>query len=130
MWARGPRERERVFVFLRLVFFVFLSEKSMPTLDQLLPLLQAEPEDAFIRYAVAMEYAKQGRHDEALGEFNELIRRNGDYVPAFFMAGRTCEQKGDVEEAKRFYRTGIEVAKRTGDQHAAGEIGNALMMLE
>ena len=102
----------------------------MPTLEQLLPLLAAEPDDAFVRYAVAMEYAKQMRQDEALAEFNEIIRRTPDYVPAYFMAGRACEQKGDVEEAKRFYKTGIDVAKRTGDQHAAGEMSSALMMLE
>jgi len=102
----------------------------MPTLEQLLPLLAAEPDDAFVRYAVAMEYAKQMRQEEALGEFNEIIRRTPDYVPAYFMAGRSCEQKGDVEGAKGFYKAGIEAARRTGDQHAAGEISTALMMLE
>jgi len=102
----------------------------MPTLEQLLPLLTAEPDDAFIRYAVAMEYAKQSRFDEALAEFAELTRRNADYVPAYFMAGRTAEQKGDIEAAKAHYHTGIAAAKRTGDTHAASEIASALDMIE
>src|SRR3982750_4749524 len=102
----------------------------MPTLDQLLPLLAAEPGDAFLRYAVAMEYAKQGRHDESLTEFAELRRLSPDYVAGYFMAGRTAEQKGDLELAKTLYREGIVVAKRVGDHHAAGEISGALMAIE
>ena len=102
----------------------------MPTLDQLLPLLAAEPNDAFLRYAVAMEYSKQGRFDESLKEFAELRQRSPDYVAGYFMAGRTAEQKGDLELARTLYREGITVAKRVGDSHAASEIASALMMIE
>jgi tetratricopeptide (TPR) repeat protein len=102
----------------------------MPTLDQLLPMLNADPNDAFLRYAVAMEYAKQSRHDESLAEFAELARRHPDYVAGYFMAGRTAEQKGDIDLAKSLYKSGIATAQRVGDQHAAGEISSALMMLE
>jgi predicted Zn-dependent protease len=102
----------------------------MPTLDQLLPLLAADPKDPFLRYAVAMEYAKQQRHDDALREFAELLRQAPEYVAGYFMAGRTCEQKGDPNEAKRFYKEGIAVAQRIGDHHSAGEISAALMSLE
>jgi len=102
----------------------------MPRLEQLLELLNADPDDSFLRYGVAMEYAKQGEHDKALAEFNELIRRNPDYVAAYFMAGRTCEQKGVPEDAKKFYERGIATAQKVGDHHAAGEMSSALMMLE
>lgn len=102
----------------------------MARLDQLLELLHADPNDSFLRYGVAMEYAKQGEHDKALSTFNELIEQNADYVAAYFMAGRTCEQKDDAEQAKQFYRRGIATAKRVGDDHAAGEMSSALMMLE
>jgi len=102
----------------------------MPSLDQLLPLLAAEPTDPFLRYAVAMEYAKLNRHDDALNEFNQLLQHAPDYVPGYFMAGRTCEQKGDLEAARTFYKNGIAAANRTGDSHAAGEISSALMAIE
>ena len=102
----------------------------LPKLEQLLPLLAAEPDDAFLRYAVAMEYAKQSRFKEALAEFAELQRRSPDYVPGYFMGGRTAEQNGDLELAKTLYRQGIEVANKVGDTHAAGEISSALMAIE
>ena len=98
----------------------------MPRLDQLLELLRQDPADSFARYAVAMEYAKLARPDDALAEFRELLRRNPDYVAAYFMAGRTCEQKSDLDSAKDFYRHGIATAQKIGDTHAAGEIADAL----
>jgi tetratricopeptide (TPR) repeat protein len=102
----------------------------MPRLDQLLELLQADPTDTFLQYAVAMEHAKQGDHEQALAAFNDLLARDPKYVAAYFMAGRTCEQKEDPEAAKAFYRRGIDTANSIGDSHAAGEMSSALMMLE
>jgi predicted Zn-dependent protease len=102
----------------------------MPTLDQLLPLLEADPKDSFLRYGVAMEYAKLGRPEEALREFRLLLQNEPEYVAGYFMAGRTCEQNGDVDGAKQYYRDGIAVARRIGDHHTAGEISAALMMIE
>jgi tetratricopeptide (TPR) repeat protein len=102
----------------------------MPKIEQLLPMLAAEPNDPFLRYAVAMEYAKLSRFEESLAEFAELQRRSPDYVPGYFMGGRTAEQNGDLELAKSLYRQGIEVAKKVGDTHAAGEIASALFAIE
>lgn len=102
----------------------------MPSLEQLLPLLEADPADAFTRYAVAMEYSKQQKYDDALAQFAELARRHPDYVPGYFMSGRAAEGKGDIELAKSLYKQGIAAAQRTGDTHAAGEISSALMMIE
>ncbi len=102
----------------------------MPRLDQLLELLKADAADPFLRYAIAMEYAKGGEHEKALVAFNELIAQNADYVAAYFMAGRSCEQKDDPAEARNYYQRGIIAARRVGDEHAAGEMSSALMMLE
>ena len=102
----------------------------MPTLEQLLPLLEADPGDAFARYAVAMEYARQARYAEALAQFAELVRRHPDYVPGYFMAGRTAKQNGAAAEAKRWYTEGVAAARRKGDRHAEDEISEALLMLE
>jgi Tfp pilus assembly protein PilF len=102
----------------------------MPSLDQLLTLLQADPTDTFLQYAVAMEHAKQGHHAEALQAFNALLAQDPNYVAAYFMAGRTCEQNADNEAAKSFYRQGIATAQKIGDTHAASEMSSALLMLE
>lgn len=102
----------------------------MSRLDQLLAFLKDEPNDSFLRYGLAMEYAKLEKFDDALREFNTLLAANPDYVAAYFMAGRTCEQNADPTQAKSYYKKGIEVATRTGDSHAASEISAALFALE
>lgn len=98
----------------------------MGRLESLLELLKAEPGDSFLRYGVAMEYAKAARFDEAMTEFEELLKRDANYVAAYFMAGRTQEQAGEPENAKSWYTRGIDVARRVGDGHAAGEMMAAL----
>lgn len=102
----------------------------MSRLNQLLDMLKDEPNDTFLRYALAMEYAKLDQPEEALTHFNQIIHQNPDYVAAYFMAGRSAEQKSDIDLAKAYYRRGIDTAQRIGDSHAAGEISAALMMLE
>jgi len=102
----------------------------MPSLEHLRALLTADPNDSFVRYGVAMEHAKLGQNAQALAEFTELLRRDPKYVPAYFMGGRTCAQSGDVPAAKELYRRGIAMANQVGDTHAAGEISEALEMLE
>jgi Tfp pilus assembly protein PilF len=92
--------------------------------------LKADPADSFVRYGVAMEYAKAGRLNESLNEFRELLKRDPDYVAGYFMAGRTCEQNADNEGAKKYYRDGIATANRVGDTHAASEISAALFAIE
>ena len=104
---------------------------SAADLTRLLATLQAAKDhQTFHKLAMFRPYAKQQRFAEALGEFAELARRHPDYVPGYFMAGRTAEQDGNVAEAKRLYGEGIAAARRTGDRHAEGEISQALGALE
>jgi predicted Zn-dependent protease len=102
----------------------------MPSVEQIKGMLALEPGDAFLRYALAMELAKRGEHEGAMVEFRTLVGQSPDYVAGYFMGGRTCEQMGEVEEAKKWYRDGIAAANRVGDAHAAGEIAGALMAIE
>lgn len=101
----------------------------MPSIEQLQKMLKSEPHDAFLRYALAMEYAKHNQLAEALTEFRTLLAAHPDYVAAYFMMGRAQAQSGDVPGACETYRKGIDVAKQKGDLHAAGEISDALEQL-
>jgi predicted Zn-dependent protease len=101
----------------------------MSRLDQLRQLLEKDPNDPFLRYGIAMEHMKAQRRAEALAEFSTLLREHPDYVAGYFMAGRTHEQAGDIPAARKMYEEGIAAARRTGDLHAAGEIGDAMAAL-
>jgi Flp pilus assembly protein TadD len=87
------------------------------------------PSDAFARYGLAMELVKSGELAGAVAEFRALLEHNPDYAAAYFHGGQALEKAGDVAQARAFYKKGIEVTSRTGDQHTRSELEAALDML-
>jgi predicted Zn-dependent protease len=85
-------------------------------------ILAANPEDAFARYGLALEYSKAGQIELALEEFRILIAKNPDYTPGYFMAAQTLAGASRVHEAKRMLVDGIASAVRTGNKHAQSEM--------
>ena len=92
-------------------------------------MLVDEPDDEFLRYSLAMELDKEGRHDESLQRLDELTRDAAPYVPAFFMAGQQLARLERTSEARAVLRDGIEQARPQGDAHAAGEMAEFLASL-
>lgn len=92
-------------------------------------LLAAEPNDAFLRYGLAVEYDNEGRHDESIALFESLTRDSPPHVPSFFRGAQLLVRLDRVNEARDWLRRGIEEARRQGDLHAAGEMGELLASL-
>jgi len=94
----------------------------MDRIATLTEILAQNPEDAFARYGLAMEYSKSGDIERALAEFKMLLEKNPDYTAGYFMAAQTLAGARRVEEAKRMLVDGIASARRTGNQHAQSEM--------
>ncbi len=94
----------------------------MDRIAVLTEILTENPEDAFARYGLAMEYSKAGQIDEALKQYKTLVEKNPDYTPAYFMAAQTLASASRVPEAKRWLVDGISSASRTGNTHAQSEM--------
>ena len=90
--------------------------------DQLEQLLAVEPHDPFLRYGLAMCCASDGQHDVAQEHFRKLLSDHPDYVAGYFQLAQLLIRLDDVDQAKPLLETGIAVALRTGDRHAAGEM--------
>jgi tetratricopeptide (TPR) repeat protein len=95
-------------------------------LESLLSLAKEDPDNAFIRYGLAMEFTKLDRIEEALQTFRELVRQNPLYVAAYYQLGTLLAKRGEIEEARRIYSVGIEVASQKSDWHAKSELETAL----
>ncbi len=89
-------------------------------------ILKQNPGDAFARYGLAMAYAAAGDTETALREFSETISRSPDYVPAYQMSAQELLKAGRNEEARERLLAGMAVCERTGNAHAAGEMGAML----
>jgi Flp pilus assembly protein TadD len=101
-----------------------VSEKTRK--QQLEELLAADPDDPFLRYGLAMEHASAGADDDAVRGLQGLIAVAPNYVPAYLQAGQALIRLGRDDEARALLRTGIEVARREGNDHAAGEMAGFL----
>ncbi|MFB3915692.1 MAG: tetratricopeptide repeat protein [Terriglobales bacterium] len=97
--------------------------------EMLQQVLAANPDDAFARYGLAMEYARAGEIETALAEYTTLLQKNPDYTAAYFMAAQMLAGAERTEEAKQFLRDGIASAQRTGNAHAKSEMEGMLQEL-
>jgi predicted Zn-dependent protease len=85
-------------------------------------ILSQDPNDAFARYGLAMEYSKLGEVDRALEEFGKLLSVHPDYTAGYFMAAQALAGANRVDEAKQMLMDGIASARRTGNSHAQSEM--------
>jgi Tfp pilus assembly protein PilF len=98
-------------------------------LEVLKTMVEQKPEDAFGRYGLAMEYVRMGDLEAAVAEFEALLRHNPGYAAGYFHGGQTLEKLGRIEDARDFYRRGIEITDASGDGHTRSELIGALQML-
>jgi predicted Zn-dependent protease len=94
----------------------------MDRLAMLTDILSQNPNDAFARYGLAMEYSKTGQVDRALEEFGTLLTTHPDYTAGYFMAAQTLVSANRADEAMKMLVEGISSAVRTGNTHAQSEM--------
>src|ERR1700690_3799915 len=102
----------------------------MDRLAMLNEILSQNPDDAFARYGLAMEYSKAGEVERALEEFGRLLAAHPDYTAGYFMAAQTLAKAERIAEARKMLMDGIASATKTGNSHAQSEMKGMLAELE
>jgi len=95
---------------------------SINRLERLLEFIVNEPNDPFLKYALATEYLRLNNPEKALSFYLELVNKHTDYVGTYYHLGKLYEQMNQQNDALKIYEQGIEVAKRIKDQHALNEL--------
>lgn len=91
-------------------------------LQKLLEFLKNEPNDPFLKYALATEYFNMKDYDQALSYYEDLVSVHPDYVGTYYHLGKLYELLGRKPDAIEIYRTGMNVARKAGDNHAYSEL--------
>lgn len=99
-------------------------------LEQLSVMLKDEPEDSFLNYALALEYAKADDIKKAIGIIETILSRDPNYLGAYFQLGQYYEQVGKTQSAITTYNKGVTIAQQQQNKKAVGEFNEALFMLE
>lgn len=101
------------------------NDKSMITnkrLALLESMVSSGKADSFAMYALAMEYRKESRLEDALKVFDALRQRDPDYLPMYLMAGQIYVAAARWTEARDWLESGLELARAKGDGKALGEL--------
>jgi tetratricopeptide (TPR) repeat protein len=85
-------------------------------------MLEKSPQDAFLNFGLAMELAKEGRIDEALAQFDRVLRIDPSYLTAYFQKGSTLIHAKRIPDARAVLTAGIAAARSLGDSHAMSEM--------
>lgn len=99
-------------------------------LKQLKDFLATEPDDPFLKYAIAQEYLSAGDREKAAEMFLILLTEHPEYVASYYHYGKMLLEEGNEEKAGDTWRMGIEKAREAGDRHAENELREVLSDLE
>ena len=91
---------------------------------QLEKFLQEDPNDAFSKYALALEYLHTNKlKTEEL--FDNLLKNHPEYIGTYYHAAALHSELGNLEKAESIYIQGIEKAKELKEAHALRELQTA-----
>ncbi len=92
--------------------------------------LADDPSDTFLRYGLALQCLREGDVEEGRTRLRALIADHpDDQVAAFQQLGQSYADSGETDEAVVILETGISLARRRGDMHAAAEMEGLLESL-
>lgn len=89
-------------------------------------MLESRPDDDRIRFALALEYEKLQRWEDAASELERYLSGTEDEGNAWGRLGATLRQLGRDDEARTAYRRGIEAAERHNHPSMAAEFEQVL----
>jgi predicted Zn-dependent protease len=92
--------------------------------------LQEEPGDSFLQYALALEFIALNQHEKAYEQLTNLLFNNPEYLPAYYMAGKSAEALNKIDEAKKWFMLGIDSARIKNDRHTLNELTSAMEELD
>jgi Tfp pilus assembly protein PilF len=90
--------------------------------EKLKAFLQPNPADSFVQHALALEYIKMGNNNEARNLFEDILKRDPNYIGSYYHLAKLLENTGEKESAIHLYEKGMEAAKLAKDNHAYNEL--------
>jgi Tfp pilus assembly protein PilF len=94
----------------------------MDRIEKLKEFLLADPHDAFVKHALALEYSKLGDEATARTLWTEVLERDPSYVGSYYQLAKLLERTGEKALALQWYEKGMAAAKTAGERHAYSEL--------
>jgi tetratricopeptide (TPR) repeat protein len=95
---------------------------EMTRLEKLLEFFKNEPNDEFLKYALATEYLRLNETDKSLAYYEDLVSNHPKYVGTYYHLGKLYEALNRKDDAITTYERGMSIAKAARDNHAFSEL--------
>lgn len=99
---------------------------SNQRLEKLLEMIEKQPDDLFLQYALGMEYMGKNDADSAERLMRKVIETDKQYVPAYYQLAKLLVNRHLEEEAITYLELGLEEAKKKGDSKTINEFRSFL----
>jgi tetratricopeptide (TPR) repeat protein len=104
--------------------------EKLSRIEMLMNMLEKEPKDVFLNYALAVEFVGEQKFTEAEKQFLKTLELNNEYLPCYYQLGQVSEKLKKEKEAIDHYKKGLELAKKQNNNKALNELNEAIWMLE
>jgi FimV-like protein len=94
-------------------------------IEKLKAFLAADPHDAFIKHALAMEYVALGEEGMARKLLEEVLERDAGAIGSYYQLGKLLERAGETALALQWYEKGMTAARAAGEGRAYNELKTA-----
>ncbi len=95
---------------------------EMNRLAKLLEFIKNEPNDEFLKYALATEYLRLNETDKALSYYEDLVSNHPNYTGTYYHLGKLYEALNRKQDAINIYEKGMQITKEKRDNHAFSEL--------
>lgn len=104
-----------------------MKDKRLAHLRQL---LEVDPNDPFLHYAIGIEHLNSQDFEEASRVFQNIVEAFPDYVATYYQYAIAKVNLGDLDGAVAIIEKGIPVAQKAGERKTVNELNMLLEDLE
>lgn len=107
-----------------------MSSNQLSKIKQLARQIKNNPGDSFSKFALALEFRKEGEFKKSQILFEDILSNDPEYVGVYYHLGKLYEALDSLNDAKKMYEEGIEVASRQNEGRTEKELKEALLQVE
>jgi len=97
----------------------------MNRIEKISTFLKQQPNDNFLRHALALEYIKIGEDIQARDLFIQILTESPEYIGSYYHLAKCLEKLQDRSAAIEWYEKGMAAAKLAKDDHSYRELQGA-----
>lgn len=108
----------------------FINHLIMERYHQIQKMLEEQPNDEFLHYALALECINMGQIPEGVVILEKLREKSPEYLGLYYKLANTYSLTGQHEKAVETFKAGIRLAEDQQNFKTRNELKQSLSLLE